>query len=118
VTKGSGPPLLLVHGYPQTKAMWHKIAPGLAERFTVVAMDLRGYGASGRPPAGDDHMGYSERRMAADLVEAMKVLGFDRFAARGARPGGRMRGTLPRAASAPSLAPERAVKDRGNPQNT
>ena len=50
VTKGSGPPLLLIHGYPQTKAMWHKIAPGLAERFTVVATDLRGYGASSRPP--------------------------------------------------------------------
>src|SRR5215831_5874930 len=66
VKKGSGPPLLLAHGYPQTKAMWHKIAPGLAERFTVVAPDSRGYGASSRPPGGDDHAGYSKRRMAPD----------------------------------------------------
>jgi haloacetate dehalogenase len=90
VKKGSGPPLLLIHGYPQTKAMWHKIAPGLSERFTVVAADLRGYGASSRPPAGDDHTGYSKRRMAADLVEAMKVLGFDRFAVAGHDRGGRV----------------------------
>ena len=90
VKKGSGPPLLLIHGYPQTKAMWHKIAPALAERFTVVATDLRGYGASSRPPAGDDHTAYSKRRMAADLVEAMKVLGFDRFAVAGHDRGGRV----------------------------
>ena len=90
VKKGSGPPLLLVHGYPQTKAMWHKIAPGLAERFTVVAADSRGYGASSRPPAGDDHAGYSKRRMAGDLVEVMAALGFERFAVAGHDRGGRV----------------------------
>ena len=90
VKKGSGPPLLLIHGYPQTKAMWHKIAPGLAERFTVVATDSRGYGASSRPPAGDDHAGYSKRRMAADLVEVMGALGFPRFAVAGHDRGGRV----------------------------
>ena len=90
VKKGSGPPLLLVHGYPQTKAMWHKIAPGLAERFTVVAADSRGYGASSRPPAGDDHAGYSKRRMAGDLVEVMATLGFERFAVAGHDRGGRV----------------------------
>jgi haloacetate dehalogenase len=90
VKKGDGPPLLLVHGYPQTKAMWHKIAPGLAERFTVVAADSRGYGASSRPPAGDDHVGYSKRRMAADLVQVMAALGFERFAVAGHDRGGRV----------------------------
>jgi len=90
VKKGSGPALLLVHGYPQTKAMWHKIAPGLAERFTVVAPDSRGYGASSRPPGGDDHAGYSKRRMAADLVEVMASLGFERFAVAGHDRGGRV----------------------------
>jgi haloacetate dehalogenase len=90
VKKGSGPPLLLVHGYPQTKAMWHKIAPGLAERFTVVATDSRGYGASSRPPAGDDHAGYGKRRMAGDLVEVMTALGFERFAVAGHDRGGRV----------------------------
>jgi haloacetate dehalogenase len=90
VKKGSGPPLLLIHGYPQTKAMWHKIAPGLAERFTVVAPDSRGYGASSRPPAGDDHAGYGKRRMAADLVEVMGALGFARFFVAGHDRGGRV----------------------------
>lgn len=90
VKKGSGPPLLLVHGYPQTKAMWHKIAPGLAERFTVVAADSRGYGSSSRPPGGDDHAGYSKRRMAGDLVEVMAALGFERFAVAGHDRGGRV----------------------------
>jgi haloacetate dehalogenase len=90
VMKGGGPPLLLIHGYPQTKAIWHKIAPGLAERFTVVATDLRGYGASSRPPAGDDHAGYSKRRMAADLVEVMTTLGFPRFSVAGHDRGGRV----------------------------
>ena len=90
VKKGSGPPLLLVHGYPQTKAMWHKIAPDLAERFTVVAADSRGYGSSSRPPGGDDHAGYSKRRMAGDLVEVMASLGFERFAVAGHDRGGRV----------------------------
>ena len=56
---GSGPPLLLLHGYPQTHVIWHKIAPTLAERFTVVATDLRGYGDSGKPPSDADHSAYS-----------------------------------------------------------
>lgn len=90
VTKGSGPPLLLIHGYPQTKAMWHKIAPGLAERFTVVATDTRGYGASSRPPSDDDHLVYSKRRMAVDMVEVMAALGFDRFSLAGHDRGGRV----------------------------
>src|SRR5262249_54395586 len=83
VIKGCGPRLLLVLGYPQTKARWHKSASGLAERCTVVATDLRGYGASSRPSAGDDHAGYSKRRMAADLVEVMSHLGFERFGVAG-----------------------------------
>ena len=66
---GSGPPLLLLHGYPQTHFMWHQVADQLAERFTVVAADLRGYGDSEKPPGGDDHSAYSFRAMAQDQVE-------------------------------------------------
>ena len=77
---GEGPPVLLLHGYPQTLAMWHRAAPRLAKRFTVAATDLRGYGDSSKPPGGEDHAGYSKRAMANDQVEAMEVLGFDRFA--------------------------------------
>lgn len=91
---GDGPPVLLLHGYPQTHAMWHPIAPRLAERFTVVVADLRGYGDSSKPPSGRDHAGYSKRAMASDQVEAMAELGFERFAVvghdRGARVGHRM----------------------------
>lgn len=91
---GSGPPLLLLHGYPQTHVIWHKIAPRLAERFTVVATDLRGYGDSGKPPSAPDHAAYCKRAMAADQVEAMALLGHRRFAVighdRGARVGHRM----------------------------
>ena len=65
---GAGPPLLLLHGYPQTHVMWHKIAPALAQRFTVVACDLRGYGDSSKPPGGDNHEAYSKRAMALDQV--------------------------------------------------
>src|SRR5215471_3104863 len=94
VIAGSGPPLLLLHGYPQTHAMWHKIAPRLAERFTVVAPDLRGYGDSSKPDGGADHSGYSKRSMARDQVEVMEALGFDRFQVvahdRGARVAHRM----------------------------
>src|SRR5271168_2075280 len=79
VQGGNGPPLLLVHGYPQSHVMWHKVAPRLAERFTVVAPDLRGYGASGNPPTDAEHQPYSKRVMALDLVEVMTALGFDRF---------------------------------------
>src|SRR4051812_10518716 len=76
---GSGPPLLLLHGNPLTHVMWHKIAPRLAEHFTVVAADLRGYGDSAKPDGGEDHIGYSFRTMARDQVEVMTALGFDAF---------------------------------------
>ena len=87
---GDGPPLLLLHGYPQTHVIWHKIAPQLARDFTVVATDLRGYGDSGKPPTTDDHAPYSKRAMALDQVEVMEALGFDRFAVVGHDRGGRV----------------------------
>ena len=87
---GNGPPVLLLHGYPQSHVMWHSVAPLLAEDFTVVAADLAGYGASFRPTAAPDHMPHSKRAMAADQVEAMAVLGFDRFAVAGHDRGGRV----------------------------
>lgn len=87
---GKGPPLLLLHGYPQTHVMWHKIAPALAERFTVVACDLRGYGDSSKPPGGDNHEAYSKRAMALDQMEVMAHLGFERFAVVGHDRGGRV----------------------------
>lgn len=76
---GSGAPLLLLHGHPQTHAIWHRIAPALAERFTVVAMDLRGYGDSGRPVDDADHATYSKREMARDAMAVMAHHGFVRF---------------------------------------
>ncbi len=79
VIGGAGPPLLLLHGYPQTHVIWHKIAPALAERFTVVATDLRGYGDSAKPTGGPGHEAYSKREMAADQVAVMEALGFERF---------------------------------------
>ena len=87
---GEGPPLLLLHGYPQTRSCWHRIAPALARRFTVVAADLRGYGQSAKPPGGPDHAAYAKRAMAADLVRAMASLGFGRFAVAGHDRGGRV----------------------------
>ena len=90
VTGGSGPPLLLLHGYPQTHAMWHKIAPRLAQRFTVVCPDLRGYGDSEKPEGGTSHLNYSKRAMAQDQVEVMQALGFSRFAVAGHDRGGRV----------------------------
>ena len=86
---GSGPPLLLLHGNPLTHVMWHKIAPRLAEEFTVVAADLRGYGDSSKPPGGEDHGGYSFRAMADDQAEVMRSLGFERFCVAGHDRGGR-----------------------------
>ena len=74
-----GPALLLLHGYPQTHAIWHKVAARLARRFNVVATDLRGYGDSGKPDGGTDHAAYSKREMARDQVDAMRSLGFERF---------------------------------------
>ncbi|MEZ5667470.1 MAG: alpha/beta hydrolase [Alphaproteobacteria bacterium] len=90
VVGGSGPPLLLLHGYPQTLAIWHAVAPKLAERFTVVCADLRGYGDSGKPPSGEAYANYSKRAMAADQVAAMQALGFDRFGLAGHDRGGRV----------------------------
>jgi haloacetate dehalogenase len=90
VTGGSGPPLLLLHGYPQMHVMWHKVAPELAKKFTVVAADLRGYGDSSRPADGENHAGYSKRAMAQDQVEVMASLGFQKFAVVGHDRGGRV----------------------------
>jgi haloacetate dehalogenase len=86
---GSGPGLLLLHGHPQTHVMWHKIAPRLAEQFTVVAPDLRGYGDSSKPPTTPDHTPYSKRAMAQDQLAVMQQLGFDRFFVAGHDRGGR-----------------------------
>lgn len=86
---GEGPPLLLLHGYPQTHVMWNRVASRLAERFTVVAADLTGYGGSHRPSLSDDHVAYSKRAMAADQVKAMSGLGFERFSVAGHDRGGR-----------------------------
>src|SRR5579871_1761184 len=87
---GKGPPVLLLHGYPQTHVLWHKVAPRLAENYTVIAADLRGYGDSSKPPEGENHAGYSKRAMAQDQVEVMKHFGFDKFAAVGHDRGGRV----------------------------
>ncbi len=76
---GTGSPLLLLHGNPQTHAMWHKMAPVLAKRYTVIAPDLRGYGGSMKPPATADHAPYAKTRMARDMVELMESLGHRRF---------------------------------------
>ena len=76
---GSGPPLLLLHGNPQTHAMWHRVAPDLARRFTVIAADIRGYGFSAKPGVSADHAPYSKREMAKDVVGLMRGLGFERF---------------------------------------
>ena len=87
---GDGPPLLLLHGYPQTHVMWHKIASRLAENFTIVVPDLRGYGDSAKPPGGDNHEGYSKRAMALDQVQVMDKLGFETFFVAGHDRGGRV----------------------------
>jgi len=87
---GEGPPLLLLHGHPQTHVTWRKIAPALAQRFTVVAADLRGYGDSSKPGGGVDHVNYSKRLMANDQVELMRALGHDRFFVVGHDRGGRV----------------------------
>jgi haloacetate dehalogenase len=91
---GRGPAVLLLHGFPETHLMWRDIAPSLADRFTVVCADLRGYGRSGCPPSTPDHSPYAKRAMAADLVALMDRLGHQRFAVvghdRGARVGYRL----------------------------
>jgi haloacetate dehalogenase len=87
---GSGPPLLLLHGNPQTHAMWHLVAPKLAERFTVVCPDLRGYGGSPKPPATPDHQPYAKTEMAKDVVLVMEQFGYPRFLLAGHDRGGRV----------------------------
>ena len=76
---GDGPPLLLLHGYPQSHLIWHRVAPALAKYYTVVATDLRGYGDSEKPEGAGDHSNYSKREMARDQVDVMQQLGFDSF---------------------------------------
>jgi haloacetate dehalogenase len=87
---GAGPPLLLLHGHPQTHATWRKIAPILARHFTVVAADLRGYGDSGKPEGGANHEAYSKRAMAQDQVTLMRLLGYERFGVAGHDRGARV----------------------------
>lgn len=87
---GRGPAILLLHGFPQTHAIWRHVAPRLTEHFTVVATDLRGYGGSSKPEGGDHHINYSKRAMARDQVDVMKSLGFDQFQVIGHDRGGRV----------------------------
>jgi haloacetate dehalogenase len=107
VYAGSGPPVLLLHGYPQTHAMWHRVAPLLAERFTVVCPDLRGYGDSAKPPTDPSHEVYSKRTMAFDQLDVMRQLGHKRFAVvghdRGARVARRLALDHPEAVSGLAL---------------
>ena len=95
-TKGDGPPLLLLHGYPQTGYIWHKIAPQLARDFTVIIADLRGYGDSDKPPTSADHAVYSKRAMATDMISVMAALGHQRFFVAGHDRGGRVAHRLAR----------------------
>lgn len=87
---GKGPPVLLIHGYPQSHVIWHQMAPALAERFTVIAPDLRGYGDSDAPETDADHIAYSKRVMAEDMLQVMAALGFRRFAVVGHDRGARV----------------------------
>ncbi|MCB1885039.1 MAG: alpha/beta hydrolase [Geminicoccaceae bacterium] len=87
---GEGPPLLLLHGHPQTHVMWHRVAPELAKCFTVVCPDLRGYGDSSKPKGGGDHVAYAKRTMAGDFVRLMAGFGYDRFMVAGHDRGGRV----------------------------
>jgi haloacetate dehalogenase len=107
IAGGSGPPLLLLHGHPQTHAIWHRVAPVLAQQFTVVACDLRGYGDSSKPPGDPDHGNYSKRSMAADVLAVMRAFGFERFAVlahdRGARVAHRLAADHPQAVSRMAL---------------
>jgi len=96
VVGGDGPPLLMLHGYPQSHAMWHLVAPTLARERTVVCADLRGYGDSSKPRGLSDHSNYSKRVMAADMVDLMRMLGHDRFDLVGHDRGGRVAHRLAR----------------------
>jgi haloacetate dehalogenase len=86
---GAGPPLLLLHGFPETHLMWHAVAPILSDRFTVIAVDLPGYGESFHPPVTEDHGAHSKRGLGADLLAAMSKLGHETFAVAGHDRGGR-----------------------------
>lgn len=101
LTGGEGPPLLLLHGHPQTKAIWHKVAPVLARHFTLVLPDLRGYGDSSKPAGDADHALYAKRTMAADMLAVMQQLGHARFQVlahdRGARVAHRLAADHPQA---------------------
>jgi haloacetate dehalogenase len=108
-TAGNGPPLLLLHGYPETHLMWRDVAPRLTERFTVVAVDLPGYGRSFRPPASADHAAHSKRAMAADVSDAMEHLGFATFHVAGHDRGARVAYRL--ALDAPGCVQRLAVID-------
>lgn len=90
VSGGQGPPLLLLHGNPETHVMWHKVAPRLATEFRVFAADLRGYGDSSKPDGGENHSNYSKRAMALDQIELMSHFGFEKFAVVGHDRGGRV----------------------------
>ena len=87
---GSGPPLFLLHGYPQTHVIWHRVAPRLAERFQLIIPDLRGYGSSSTPPADIEHYTYSKRAMAQDVIDIADQLGVPRFLLCGHDRGGRV----------------------------
>lgn len=89
-TRGTGRPLLLLHGYPQNHRMWHQVAPTLAQQFSVVCADLRGYGDSSKPEGAPDHSNYSKRAMANDMVEAMADLGYSSFQIAGHDRGARV----------------------------
>ena len=96
VIGGDGPPVLMLHGYPQTHAMWHKVAPSLARDYTVVCADLRGYGDSSKPRGLPGHANYSKRAMALDMAEAMESLGYLGFHVVGHDRGGRVAHRLAR----------------------
>ncbi len=106
---GSGPPLLLLHGYPQTHVMWHRVAPMLGGRFALVIPDLPGYGWSAAPRAGPDHTPYTKRAMAAVMIEIMEALGHVHFGVAGHDRGGRV---------AYRLALDHAVVPSGSPYLT
>jgi haloacetate dehalogenase len=109
VIGGSGPPLLLLHGAPQSHAIWHRVAPSLAKEYTVVAADLRGYGDSSKPEGGPNHVNYSKRAMALDQVEVMRHFGFNRFAVVGHDRGARVTHRL--ALDHPNVVTQAAVLD-------
>jgi haloacetate dehalogenase len=96
MTAGSGEPVLLLHGYPQTMVCWHEVAPALTKEYTVVCADLRGYGGSSKPKGLPDHSNYAKRAMAQDMVEVMSALGHDTFHLVGHDRGGRVAHRLAR----------------------